>query len=157
MYTSSRGSPAGGVLLRGRRTRALFETRGLFQSVIPGVAGESVVVTNKVSAALFGLPFAVGLRGRVRPPSEEALEALQGTVADTVRVEFDPARLMLGNIELRVGTSSAVTLQTTYLDSKLRLGRGKLGSLFVFRVSRYGLSTPNSSRIPQNREDISSF
>ena len=69
-------------------------------------------------------------------PSLETLTALEDE-ADTVKVVFDPARLLLpGGIEVRVGRPSSVTLQTVYLDERLRLGRGKYGATFVFKVRK---------------------
>ncbi|GLI58830.1 hypothetical protein VaNZ11_000594 [Volvox africanus] len=123
-YTSvgrsqERGEPAGGRF-RGRIGRALFRTAGLFQSVLkPDIA------TNKVEFRLFGfLPGYVGLRGRVQP---------QGEHGDTVQVIFEPPVLSIANsLHLKIGKPSSVVLSTTYLDERVRLGKGSRGSLFVF-------------------------
>jgi len=154
VYVSSRGSPAGGALLRGRAGRAVFSTSGLFQSVLPGEAGRRAppLVTNKVSGRALGAPFAVGLRGVVVPPTEAALERLGGDASDTVRVRFDPARVTLpGGATVRVGGASSVTLQTTYLDERVRLGRGSFGSRFVFQrdsgAERQGMSDVGRSKV----------
>ncbi|GLC43911.1 hypothetical protein PLESTB_000922200 [Pleodorina starrii] len=123
-YTSvgrsqERGEPAGGRF-RGRIGRALFRTAGLFQSVL-----QPDIATNKVEFRLFGfLPGHVGLRGRVLP---------QGERGDTVQVLFEPPVLSVANsLHLRIGQPSSVVLTTTYLDERVRLGKGSRGSLFVF-------------------------
>ena len=41
-------------------------------------------------------------------------------------------QVTLFNSSLRIGPPSDVTLTTTYLDLRLRLGRGGYGSIFVF-------------------------
>uniref|UniRef100_A0A7S3VJL2 Plastid lipid-associated protein/fibrillin conserved domain-containing protein n=2 Tax=Dunaliella tertiolecta TaxID=3047 RepID=A0A7S3VJL2_DUNTE len=128
VYTSTnrsqeKRSPSGGRF-RSRIGRSLFQTTGLYQSVLkPGI------VTNKVAFKLFGLiPGAVGLRGKVEPV---------GTNGDTVKVDFEPpvlsfAESINGGLHLRIGKESDVTLTTTYLDERVRVGKGSRGSLFVF-------------------------
>ncbi|PNW74967.1 hypothetical protein CHLRE_12g502250v5 [Chlamydomonas reinhardtii] len=123
-YTSvgrsqERGEPAGGRF-RGKIGRALFRTAGLFQSVL-----QPDIATNKVEFKLFGmLPGFVGLRGRVVP---------QGDAGDTVQVLFEPPVLAIADkLFLCIGRTSSVVLSTTYLDERIRLGKGSRGSLFVF-------------------------
>ncbi|GBG00114.1 hypothetical protein Rsub_12855 [Raphidocelis subcapitata] len=114
-----RGQPAGGRFRSGVG-RALFSTTGLFQSVLrPDVA------TNKVAFRLFGvLPGYVGLRGRLE---------LVGSGGDTVKVLFDRPVLSFADcLNIRIGPPSSVQLSTTYLDERIRLGKGSRGSLFVF-------------------------
>ncbi len=49
------------------------------------------------------------------------------------QVFFEPPKMTLGrDINLRIGPESSVQLTTTYLDERLRLGRGSRGSRFVF-------------------------
>lgn len=113
------GQPAGGGF-RSKPGRLLFQTRELCQSIFrPDLA------TNKVGFALFGFILgSIGLRGTFTP---------QGDSKDTVRVDFEPPRLELpGGINLAVGPTSSVVLSTTYLDERVRLGRGGRGSSFVF-------------------------
>eukprot|EP00195_Chlamydomonas_chlamydogama_P009774 CAMPEP_0202902494 /NCGR_PEP_ID=MMETSP1392-20130828/16886_1 /ASSEMBLY_ACC=CAM_ASM_000868 /TAXON_ID=225041 /ORGANISM="Chlamydomonas chlamydogama, Strain SAG 11-48b" /LENGTH=213 /DNA_ID=CAMNT_0049589267 /DNA_START=322 /DNA_END=959 /DNA_ORIENTATION=+ len=119
---SERGQPSGGRF-RGKVGRALFRTAGLFQSVLPGEPAP--IVTNKVGFKIFGvLPGAVGLRGVVEPVGEGG---------DTVKVLFDPPVLSLAaGLHLRIGPPSSVQLATTYLDDRVRIGKGSRGSLFVF-------------------------
>lgn len=50
-----------------------------------------------------------------------------------VQVSFEPPRVSLpGGISLAVGPTSSVVLSTTYLDERVRLGKGGRGSRFVF-------------------------
>ncbi|KAL6752597.1 hypothetical protein V8C86DRAFT_2752057 [Haematococcus lacustris] len=115
---SERGSPSGGRF-RGRLGRALFRTTGLFQSVLA-----PDIVTNKISWRLLGLlDGAVGLRGKLLPV---------GSTGDTVRVLFERPVLSLGGLHARIGPESEVQLATTYLDERVRIGKGSRGSLFVF-------------------------
>lgn len=69
------------------------------------------------------IPGFVGLRGKLAPV---------GSGKDTVRVDFEPSEISIAGDSLRVGPSSDVTLKTTYLDERVRLGQGSRGSLFVF-------------------------
>ena len=161
-FVASRGAPAGGIGLRGPLGRKVFRSTGLFQGVVPGPLG-GTLVTNRVTAVVFGVPFAVGLRGAVVPPTEPSssvgdatsttlsdavrldaqLRRMEGeaqykrrsgfgTADDTVTVVFDPARLTLPFGEVRIGRRSVVTLQTTFVDDRVRLGLGSFGSRFVF-------------------------
>ena len=89
------------------------------------------MVTNKVQARLFGiLPVSIGLRGNLVsiPEVKDGPDTL-----NTVKVFFDPPEIALpGGIATRFGPSSSVVLTTTYVDDRVRLGRGSRGSLFVF-------------------------
>lgn len=124
-YTSTRkaprqeGQPAGGRF-RGRLGRQLFRTTQLCQSTI-----QPNIVTNKVGFRLLGLLAGyVGLRGSFE---------IVGDAADTVKVSFQRPVMCLGdNISLHIGPDSSVQLTTTYLDERMRLGRGSRGSRFVF-------------------------
>ena len=50
-----------------------------------------------------------------------------------MQVAFEPPRVSLpGGVNLAVGPTSSVVLTTTYLDDRVRLGRGSRGSSFVF-------------------------
>jgi hypothetical protein len=119
------GAPAGGRFRSGIG-KLLFRTTRLCQSVLT-----PDIVTNKIEALLFGfLPIAVGLRGCLISISEQ-----EGgpNNSDCVKVFFDPPELTLpGGISTRIGPPSSVVLTTTYLDERVRLGKGSRGSLFVF-------------------------
>ena len=60
--------------------------------------------------------------------------AVSHVITDSgMQVVFEPPRLALpGGINLAVGPPSSVVLSTTYLDERVRLGRGGRGSSFVF-------------------------
>ncbi|GAB4817030.1 hypothetical protein N2152v2_004076 [Parachlorella kessleri] len=119
------GQPAGGRFRTGIG-KVLFGTTMLAQSVLA-----PDIVTNKVQFALLGvLPGAVGLRGKL-----VSIPEVEGgpNNKDTVKVFFDPAVISLpGGVHTRLGGTSSVVLKTTYLDERVRLGRGSRGSLFVF-------------------------
>jgi hypothetical protein len=121
------GAPAGGAF-RGTLGRALFSTRLLAQSVL-----KPDVVTNYVGFALLGgIPGGVGLRGRLVSVPESPGGADD---AATAKVFFDAPVLslnVLGGLHARIGPPSTVVLTTTYLDERVRLGRGSRGSRFVF-------------------------
>ncbi|KAL3137903.1 hypothetical protein ABBQ38_005152 [Trebouxia sp. C0009 RCD-2024] len=113
------GQPAGGNF-RSKPGRLFFQTRELCQSIFkPDLA------TNKVGFAILGfISGSVGLRGTFTP---------EGDNKDTVKVSFEPPRVSLpGGISLAVGPTSSVVLSTTYLDERVRLGKGGRGSRFVF-------------------------
>ena len=48
------------------------------------------------------------------------------------QVGFDRPELVLPGLGLRIGPRSSVVLTTSYLDARVRLGRGSRGSRFVF-------------------------
>ncbi|MBA0777873.1 hypothetical protein Gotri_005835 [Gossypium trilobum] len=57
-----------------------------------------------------------------------------------IQVIFQPPELTVGAMDFQYGGESEVKLQITYIDEKIRLGKGSRGSLFVFR-RRHGGST----------------
>ena len=118
------GQPAGGRFRTGLGA-LLFKTRGLYQSVL-----RPDVVVNKVALDVFRiLPSYVGLRGRLVEVPEE-----DGSMAgDTAKVFFEPPVLGFPfGIVARIGPPSTVVLKTTYVDERVRIGKGSRGSLFVF-------------------------
>jgi hypothetical protein len=141
--TRQAGQPAGGRWRSGLG-RALFATTAVGQGVYPGGDDASPpLVTNLVAFRAFGcLPGHIGLRGVASPVSDPSTAARSAHPAsrggDTVRVAFDPPELVLGHpahpasIALKIGPPSAVQLSTTFLDARVRLGRGSFGSRFVF-------------------------
>jgi len=119
------GEPAGGRFRTGVG-KFLFRTTGLYQSVL-----KPNVVVNKIDLLVLGcIPCSVGLRGTLKSiPEKKGGE----DNADTAKVFFEPPVLSLpGGIHTRIGPSSTVVLKTTYVDEKVRLGKGSRGSLFVF-------------------------
>jgi len=125
MGSKQYGQPAGGRFRTGLG-KLLFRTTGLYQSVI-----RPNVVTNKIEFKVFGfIPCSVGLRGTLRSiPEKEGGE----DCADTAKVFFEPPVLTLPfGIHTSIGPKSNVVLKTTYVDDRVRLGKGSRGSLFVF-------------------------
>lgn len=123
------GQPAGGRFRTGLG-RFLFRTVGLYQSVL-----QPDIVVNKVDLKIFGfIPCYVGLRGRlVSVPGLTEEDASKGDMKDTAKVFFDPPVLGLPfGIRARIGPKSSVVLKTTYVDKRVRIGKGSRGSLFVF-------------------------
>jgi len=149
------GNPAGGRF-RGGLGAALFRTQGLEQNLY-----EPNVVVNRVAFLVLGLiPGEVVLNGTFVPLTAELVDEnaavvdeetknrragdasrvtaneLSGKGVDdgmTVRAFFDPPEITLGGLPtFRVGPKSSVVLSTTYLDDRVRLGKGSRGSLFVF-------------------------
>ena len=130
------GNPAGGRF-RGGLGAMLFRTIGLEQNLY-----EPNVVVNRVAFLVFGLiPGEVVLNGTFAALTAELAEKNEkGEVnpfgiddGQTVRAFFDPPRITLGGLpSFGIGPKSSVVLSTTYLDERVRLGRGSRGSLFVF-------------------------
>lgn len=50
-----------------------------------------------------------------------------------IKVVFEPPELKIGSLGFQFGGESEVQLEITYIDDKLRLGKGSRGSLFVFQ------------------------
>ena len=149
------GNPAGGRF-RGGLGAALFRTQGLEQNLY-----EPNVVVNRVAFLVLGLiPGEVVLNGTFVPLTAELVDENAAVVDEetknrragdasrvtanersgkgvddgmTVRAFFDPPEITLGGLPtFRVGPKSSVVLSTTYLDHRVRLGKGSRGSLFVF-------------------------
>lgn len=115
-------SPAAGGLFRTRLGRTLFQTRGVFQHVIP-----DDTVVNLVAFKVLGLlNGCVSLRGKLSPISDDALGP------NAIAVEFERPRLCFGGAVFQFGPRSRVKLATTYLDNRVRLAVGGRGGKFVF-------------------------
>jgi hypothetical protein len=148
-YTSS--PQAAGGRFRSGLGRALFRTHALYQNVVPGAdASAAPIVVNRVEFALLGgIPGAVGLSGPLRAVEPLRVAPKDGVVAGegldaalpttgvrtfqgAVEVAFAPPFLEVAGSRVTLGGASTVRLATTYLDERLRIGRGGFGSLFVF-------------------------
>ncbi|KAK8597389.1 hypothetical protein V6N13_094803 [Hibiscus sabdariffa] len=115
VYCSNPTSPGGGY--RSAFGRLFFRTKEMVQTV---EAPDSV--RNKVSFSVFGfVDGQVSLKGK--------LKALDN---QWIQVVFEPPELRVGAMDFRYGGESEVKLQITYIDEKIRLGKGSRGSLFVF-------------------------
>ncbi|KAI5011251.1 hypothetical protein ZWY2020_013388 [Hordeum vulgare] len=114
VYCSVPTSPGG--MYRTPLGRLVFKTDDMVQ-----VVEAPDIVRNKVSFSIFGLDGAVSLKGKLN-------------VLDSkwIQVIFEPPELKVGSLGFRYGGESEVKLETTYVDEKIRLGKGSRGSLFVF-------------------------
>ncbi|KAF7010756.1 hypothetical protein CFC21_025124 [Triticum aestivum] len=114
VYCSVPTSPGG--IYRTPLGRLVFKTDGMVQ-----VVEAPDIVRNKVSFSIFGLDGAVSLKGKLN-------------VLDSkwIQVVFEPPELKVGPLGFQYGGESEVKLEITYVDEKIRLGKGSRGSLFVF-------------------------
>ena len=132
-------------LLRTNKTESVLvknaQDTGKCNSTEPLVAEAVNVVSLD---AFFGLlRLSVILKGDAIPLTlEERLSIAKekstpgGLSPYAVRAFFDSPRIILGKsgrMSLRLGPTSSVVLDTTFIDSKIRLGKGSLGSQFVFK------------------------
>lgn len=115
-YCSNPTSPGGGY--RSAFGRLFFKTKEMIQ-----VVEAPDVVRNMVSFTLLGLVDGeVSLNGKLTALDEK-----------WIQVVFEPPELKVGGLEFKYGGQSEVKLQITYVNEKIRLGKGSRGSLFVFQ------------------------
>ncbi|KAI3468435.1 hypothetical protein Pfo_025098 [Paulownia fortunei] len=116
LYCSNPTSPGGGY--RSAFGRLVFKTKEMMQAV-----EAPDIVRNRVSFSLLGfLDGEVSLKGKLKALDEK-----------WIQVVFEPPELKVGGLEFKYGGESEVKLQITYIDEKIRLGKGSRGSLFVFQ------------------------
>ncbi|POO03806.1 Plastid lipid-associated protein/fibrillin conserved domain containing protein [Trema orientale] len=116
VYCSVPTSPGGGY--RSALGRLVLTTKEMIQ----GIEAPDIV-KNKVIFSAFGfLDGEVSLKGKLTALDDE-----------WVQVIFEPPELKVGGLEFRYGGVSEVKLRITYIDDKIRLGKGSKGSLFVFQ------------------------
>ncbi|XAR69626.1 hypothetical protein NMG60_11001302 [Bertholletia excelsa] len=116
VYCSVPTSPGGGY--RSSFGRLIFKTKEMIQ-----VVEAPATVRNKVSFSAFGfLDGEVSLKGKLKALDEKWIQVI-----------FEPPELKVGALEFQYGGQSEVKLQITYIDEKIRLGKGSRGSLFVFQ------------------------
>jgi len=142
--TDSKAANAAGGQFRGALGRRVFQTKTLRQDIVRGEKG--VAAVNHLSFRLLGLFNGdVVLFGSCQREGAESREALRKEWGrelgvGTVRADFDSPHIRIGPLHLRIGPSSTVRLDTTYLDDTVRISRGgKSGTAFVFR--RVGSAT----------------
>lgn len=124
--SNEEGEPAGGRF-RSQIGRALFQTTGLFQSVLT-----PALVVNKVAFRILGLiSGSISIRGGFREETAPSGK-LPSPNKDVVKVFFEPPRINVGPASIEIGGYSSVVLATTYLDDRVRIGKGSRGSYFVF-------------------------
>ncbi|XP_077238515.1 plastid-lipid associated protein PAP / fibrillin family protein [Tasmannia lanceolata] len=116
VYCSVPTSPGGGY--RSALGRLVFKANEMVQ-----VVEAPETVRNKVSFSAFGfLDGEVSLKGKLIVLDDK-----------WIQVVFEPPQLKVGALEFQYGGESEVKLEITYVDEKIRLGKGSRGSLFVFR------------------------
>nr|XP_043628469.1 probable plastid-lipid-associated protein 8, chloroplastic [Erigeron canadensis] len=116
VYCSNPTSPGGGF--RSGLGRIVFRTKEMIQ-----VVEAPDTVRNKVSFSALGfIDGEVSLKGKLIVLDEK-----------WIKVVFEPPELKLGSVEFQFGGESEVQLEITYIDEKLRLGKGSRGSVFVFQ------------------------
>ncbi|GFY96691.1 plastid-lipid associated protein PAP [Actinidia rufa] len=116
VYCSVPTSPGGGY--RSALGRLIFKTNEMIQ-----VIEAPDIVRNKVSFSAFGfLDGEVYLEGKLKALDEK-----------WIQVVFEAPELKVGGLEFKYGGESEVKLEITYIDDKVRLGKGSRGSLFVFQ------------------------
>lgn len=156
-------NPVGG---KWTRSQQLFRTRATFQHLLPlNSTGHSQLQNDMAVAeainivsldALKGLlRIIIILRGDAIPLSSDERNQMNTNRTITpltnlaLRAMFDPPRIYLGRrrrkrggeacysyFPVQIGPSSSVILDTTYCDSKIRIGRGGTsGSYFLFETT----------------------
>ncbi|KAJ9167580.1 hypothetical protein P3X46_019201 [Hevea brasiliensis] len=119
VYCSRPTSPWGGY--RSALGRLVFRTKEMIQAV-----EAPDTIRNKVSFSLLGfLDGEVSLKGKLKVLDESWIQVI-----------FEAPQLKVGALEFQYGGQSEVKLQITYIDEKIRLGKGSRGSLFVFQRRR---------------------
>ncbi|KAJ3698479.1 hypothetical protein LUZ61_002184 [Rhynchospora tenuis] len=115
VYCSVPTSPGGGY--RTAIGRLIFKTDDMVQ-----VVEAPDIVRNRVSFSLFGfIDGQVSLKGKLKILDEKWIQVI-----------FEPPELKVGSLGFQYGGESEVKLEITYIDEKIRLGKGSRGSLFVF-------------------------
>lgn len=115
LYCSVPTSPGGGY--RSALGRVFFKTKQMIQ-----VVEAPACVKNKVSFSLFGfIDGEVSLKGALNVLDEKWIQVI-----------FEPPELKVGGFNFTYGGESEVKLEISYVDEKIRLGKGSRGSLFVF-------------------------
>ena len=116
---------------------------------------------------LFGcVPGWIGLRGTLKPVEPLVVVARQevmegdGTAAPTggvtrtydgaVEVAFEAPQLTVAGSTVSLGGASSVRLATTFLDERLRIGRGGFGSLFLFERMPAGAQAAAAAPVPSS-------
>lgn len=115
LYCSNPTSPGGGY--RSAFGRLIFKTNEMVQ-----VVEAPDVVRNKVSFSALGfIDGEVSLKGKLNVLDDKWIQVI-----------FEPPELKIGSLGFQYGGESEVKLEITYVDDKIRLGKGSRGSLFVF-------------------------
>ncbi|GBG69094.1 hypothetical protein CBR_g3792 [Chara braunii] len=115
---ASVATSTGGRFRGTKLRRSLFATSDLQQSITP-----PNILRNKFAFKILGLIDGdISLRGVLSPVEDSR----------TVRVDFDRPNWRIGPLRLTIGGESFVVLSTTFVDERVRVGRGKRGTLIIF-------------------------
>ncbi|GLU01134.1 hypothetical protein SLE2022_184590 [Rubroshorea leprosula] len=126
VYCSRPTSPGGGY--RSALGRLVFRTKEMVQ-----VVESPDIVRNEVSFSALGfLDGEVSLKGKLKVLDDK-----------WIQVMFRAPELKVGSLELRCGGASEVKLQITYIDEKIRLGKGS----GLFQLATACGELPSSSHI----------
>lgn len=123
---SQKYDPAGG-LLRSPLGRLIFQTKGIFQHFI-----QPNVIFNVLAFRFLGLfSGAVSLRGIASVDSDDT-STDPSSNTKLVKISFDRPRTRLGPAVFEYGPETTARLTFCYVDDRIRIGRGKRGSLILF-------------------------
>ncbi|CAI5457984.1 unnamed protein product [Closterium sp. Yama58-4] len=114
-YTS-RPTAAGGYY-RSMLGRTLLRSKDLVQTIYPPNGVHNLVEFDALSL----IPGSISLKGTFEPLDNK-----------WVRAVFEAPNLALGPLKFSYGGQSSVRLSVSYLDERVRIGRGSQGSIFVF-------------------------
>ncbi|CAI5968403.1 unnamed protein product [Closterium sp. NIES-64] len=114
-YTS-RPTAAGGYY-RSMLGRTLLRSKDLVQTIYPPNGVDNLVEFDALSL----IPGSISLKGTFEPLDNK-----------WVRAVFEAPNLALGALKFSYGGQSSVRLSVSYLDERVRIGRGSQGSIFVF-------------------------
>ncbi|CAI5509566.1 unnamed protein product [Closterium sp. Naga37s-1] len=114
-YTS-RPTAAGGYY-RSMLGRTLLRSKDLVQTIYPPNGVDNLVEFDALSL----IPGSISLKGTFEPLDNK-----------WVRAVFEAPNLALGSLKFSYGGQSSVRLSVSYLDDRIRIGRGSQGSIFVF-------------------------
>ncbi|CAI7852122.1 unnamed protein product, partial [Closterium sp. NIES-54] len=129
-YTS-RPTAAGGYY-RSMLGRTLLRSKDLVQTIYPPNGVDNLVEFDALSL----IPGSISLKGTFEPLDNK-----------WVRAVFEAPNLALGALKFSYGGQSSVRLSVSYLDERVRIGRGSQGSIFVFArrtvlcLGEYGFPT----------------
>ena len=72
------------------------------------------------------------------------------TYDGAVEVAFEPPQLTVAGSTVSLGGPSSVRLATTFLDERMRIGRGGFGSLFLFERMPAGAQAAAALPVPSS-------
>ncbi|CAI7750258.1 unnamed protein product [Closterium sp. NIES-53] len=122
-YTS-RPTAAGGYY-RSMLGRTLLRSKDLVQTIYPPNGVDNLVEFDALSL----IPGSISLKGTFEPLDNK-----------WVRAVFEAPNLALGALKFSYGGQSSVRLSVSYLDERVRIGRGSQGSIFVFARRTAGVA-----------------